>query len=174
MQEKEVENPVLISNFEIDQGNNKVIVYINPKIYPLSLIKKSASSFEDKAWVAIDGNAEEEILVELRPKKGLNLELLAREFNNALLKDVRSELKTDNAPPALISKIKEVITNFVVEEEGRVSKQSILTLGAILAAFGLAGSVSGSHLCSTGTGTDGGGGEGGGGGGGCEGGGGCG
>src|SRR3989338_2066492 len=101
MQEKEVENPLLISNFEIHKKNNTVILYINPKIFTTSIVGKTASLFKEKAWVAIDGN-EDEIFVELKPKQNADLELLAREFNNELLEQSTKEIKIDAKSDALI------------------------------------------------------------------------
>ena len=146
MQEKEVENPLLISNFEIHKKNNTVILYINPKIFTTSIVGKTASLFKEKAWVAIDGN-EDEIFVELKPKQNADLELLAREFNNELLGQSTKEIKIDAKSDALISKIKAVVAEFVKEEQGKISKQSIVTIGAILATLGLSGIVSASHTC---------------------------
>lgn len=146
MQEKEVDNPLLISNFEVYKSRNKVVLYINSKIFPISIINKTASLFKEKAWVAIDGN-EDEILVELKPKQEIDLELLAREFNNELLKQSTKDINVGIKSNALLSKIKEVVAEFVREEQGRISKQSILTIGTILTTLGLAEIVSASHAC---------------------------
>lgn len=65
-----------------------------------------------------------------------------------------------------------MVAEFVREEQGKISKQSIITIGAILATLGLAGSVEASHNCpqpeppywaqpGDGGGCDGGGGDGG-------------
>ena len=145
MQEKEGENPAIMSNFEIFKSN-KVIVHVNPKIFPVSVENKTASLFRERAWVAIDGN-EEDILVEIRPKQTADLELLARKFNNELLEQSTKEIKIDTKSDALISKIRAVVAEFVKEEQGKISKQSIVTIGAILATLGLTGIVSASHLC---------------------------
>ena len=175
MQEKEAENPAIMSNFEIYKSKNKVILYINQKIFPISIVNKTASLFREKAWVTIDSN-EDEILNELKSKQNVDLESLAREFNNELLNQTKNEIKIDNKPDALLSRIKEVVAEFVREEQGRISKQSIITIGTILATLGLAEIASASHACpapepSSWDWGGGGGGEGGGGGG-CEGGGG--
>ena len=146
MQEKEVENPILVSNFEIYKSKNKVILYINPKIFPISIVNKTASLFREKAWVTIDSN-EDEILIELKSKQNVDLEKLAREFNNELLNQTKNEIKIDNKSDALLSRIKEVVVQFVREEQGRISKQSILTIGAILATLGLAEIGNASHAC---------------------------
>lgn len=73
-------------NFEIHKKERCVMVSINPKIYPPDVIFSAAYVFLDKAYLLIDGDPEEEIVVELKPKdeKG-SLETLGREFNNELL-----------------------------------------------------------------------------------------
>lgn len=147
MQEKEVEGPFIISNFEVYKSKNKVVLYINTKIFPISMINKTASLFKEKAWVAIDGD-EDEILVELKPKIETDLELLAREFNNELLNQTKNEIRVDTKSEALLSKIKDVVAEFVREEQGKISKQSIITIGAILATLGLAEIVNASHACA--------------------------
>ena len=156
MDKKEGENPVIISNFEIYKSKNKVVLYINPKIFPVSIINKTASLFKDNAWITIDGH-EDEILVELRPRNNDDLELLARKFNNELLEQSTNEIKTDNKSNALLSRVKEVVAEFIREEQGRISKQSILTISTILATLGLAGIASASHFCGDSDGSDGGG-----------------
>ncbi len=73
-------------NFEIHKSENCIIVSINPKIYPLDVIYSAAYVFLDRAYVLIDGDPEEEIIIELKSKTGKeNLETLGREFNNELL-----------------------------------------------------------------------------------------
>ena len=146
MKEKEVENPVIISNFEINKKNNAVVIFINPKIFPVSIVNKSAIFFKEKSWIVIDSN-DDEILVELKPKQDVDLEILAREFNNKLLEESTKDIKVDAKSNALVSKIKEVVTQFITEEQGKVSKQSILVVASILASLGLSGIVSASHLC---------------------------
>jgi len=167
MQEKEGEDSKIVSNFEINESKNKVIIFINPKIFPVSLVNKTASMFKEDNWVTVDGDTEDELLVELRPKKDMVLELLAREFNNKLLENSTKEVKVKEENPALLTKIKKVVQEFVQEEQGRVSKQSIVTIGALLAGLGLASInsevVSASHLCGGGDGESGGSGDSGGG-----------
>lgn len=147
MAEKEGDSPLIISNFEVNKPKNKVVIYINKRIFPVSSVKEAAFLFKDKSWVALEEN-ENEILVELKPKSEIDLELLAREFNNELLSQSTKEIKKiDAKPDDFISRIKEVVSEFISEEQGRISKQSILTIGTILTTLGLAGAASASHLC---------------------------
>lgn len=75
-----------VDNLEIHKGKDSVIISVNPKIYPLDIIFSAAYIFIDKVYVIVDGDLEEEILVQLRPKdKNANLEILGREFNNELI-----------------------------------------------------------------------------------------
>ena len=75
-----------IDNLEIDKQKGIVVISVNPKIYPLDVIFSAAYIFLDKAYVLIDGDPEEEIIVKMKAKdKSLNLEELGREFNNELI-----------------------------------------------------------------------------------------
>jgi len=75
-----------ISNVELDRKNKFFIVSVNPKIYPLEVIYSAAYVFLDKAYVLIDGNPDEEIFVQMKPKdKKEDLERLGNEFNNELV-----------------------------------------------------------------------------------------
>lgn len=154
MDEKEGEVSRIISNFEINEGKNKVIVFINPKIFPVPLVNKAASLFKENCWVTVDGDVQDEMLVELRPKKEYDLETLGREFNNQLLEISTEGVKVDDENPALLAKVRKVIKEFVLEEKGRISKQSIVAIGALLAGIGLVGlnveNVTASHLCNPG------------------------
>ena len=76
----------LVGNLEIHNKEKYVIVSVSPKIYPLDVIYSAAYVMLDKAYIILSGNADKEVLVELRYQKGEgNLELLGREFNNSLI-----------------------------------------------------------------------------------------
>lgn len=87
-------NPSPIDNIEINSEEKYVLVSINPKIYPLEVVYSAAYTFIDRAYVILDGNVSEEILVELRPKSGLELEILGREFNNELVNYAASAVQS--------------------------------------------------------------------------------
>jgi len=73
-------------NLEICTKDGVVTVSVNPKIYPLDVIYSAAYVFLDRAYIIIDGDPDEEIVIEFRPKdKGSDLESLGNEFNNELL-----------------------------------------------------------------------------------------
>ncbi|MCD6215910.1 MAG: hypothetical protein J7J92_02440 [Candidatus Aenigmarchaeota archaeon] len=73
----------VINNMEIHTDH--VLVSVNPKIFPMEIIRGASYIVTDEAYVVISGNPNEEIIVELRPKKNQDLETLGREFNNELL-----------------------------------------------------------------------------------------
>ncbi|MBU4069703.1 MAG: hypothetical protein KJ646_01865 [Nanoarchaeota archaeon] len=75
----------------IEIKEDKVLVSINPLIYPLEVIYSVAYIFIDKTYVLLEGDIEKEIIVELRLKKTEScerkqeLEKIGREFLNELL-----------------------------------------------------------------------------------------
>lgn len=73
----------VIDNLEIHSDH--VIVSVNPKIYNLDIIYSAAYVLMDKAYIVIDGDPEEEIIVEIRAKGKNNNEELGRDFNNELI-----------------------------------------------------------------------------------------
>ncbi|MBD3202663.1 His-Xaa-Ser system protein HxsD [Candidatus Woesearchaeota archaeon] len=86
MAKKKSEQVKIISNLEIYPKEKYVIVSVNPKIYPMDVVYSASYVFLDKAYLILDGDPEEEIIVELRPKKkDQEIEILGREFNNELL-----------------------------------------------------------------------------------------
>ena len=71
-------------NFEIKEDS--VIISVNPKLYPIDVIFSAAYIFTDKNYIVLDGNPEEEVLVEIRPKEKMEgMEKIANEFNNELI-----------------------------------------------------------------------------------------
>ena len=73
-----------MENFEIKDGS--AFVSVNPKIYPLDAIFSAAYMFTDKNYIVLDGNPEEEIIVEIKPKENAaDAEKAAMEFNNELI-----------------------------------------------------------------------------------------
>ena len=97
MEDKEVkQNVKLIDNLEINKEKNFVIVSVNPKMHSLDVIYASAHSFINDAYVVIDGNPDEFVLVKLSPfKDDCDLENLGREFNNALIDYSASKIKSE-------------------------------------------------------------------------------
>jgi len=79
-----VEDESILNNIEVYK--DFVLVSVNPKLYPLSVVYAAAYALLDKVHVIIDGNPETEILVELRAKdKGQDLKELGYLFNDELV-----------------------------------------------------------------------------------------
>lgn len=74
-------------NLEIDEPGQSLVVKVNPRFYPLEVIYSAAYALLDRAYVTLDGDPQQEILVKMRPVQpsGADLERLGREFNNELL-----------------------------------------------------------------------------------------
>jgi len=82
MEEKEVS---IQGNLEMNKEENYITISVNPKIYPLEFIMSSAYIFLDSCYVLVDGDPQEEIIVEIRPKNNESLEEIGRKFNNELI-----------------------------------------------------------------------------------------
>jgi His-Xaa-Ser system protein HxsD len=75
-----------VDNIEVNKSKGNVIISVNPKVYGLDTIFSAAYIFIDNAYVIVDGDPNEEIIVQLRAKdKKMDLEKLGREFNNELI-----------------------------------------------------------------------------------------
>jgi len=97
-------------NLEINKKDGYVMVSVNPKIYPLDVVLSSGYVFTEKAYVLIDGDPEEEIIVELRPKNKEDVESLGREFNNELVNYATyavQTLKNERMREAIINRVLE-------------------------------------------------------------------
>jgi His-Xaa-Ser system protein HxsD len=67
---------------------SKMVFKIDPKIYPLEVVKAAAYAFVNRAYVDIGGNAKRKILVTLTDKENSGrkeLERIAGDFKNELL-----------------------------------------------------------------------------------------
>ena len=76
------------THFEVNVGLNIISVYINPKIFPISVIMQTAYNFIDKAMIIVDGDPQKYISVTLKFNDRLDkklLELIGKEFNNELV-----------------------------------------------------------------------------------------
>ena len=76
-----------IDNLEINERDGFALVRLNPKVYPIDVVYSASYSFLEKAYIILDGDAENEIVVRVRPKaRAESVEAVARAFNNELLK----------------------------------------------------------------------------------------
>ena len=79
-----IEEESILDNIETHK--NFIIISINPKLYPLSVIYSAAYALLDKAHAIVDGDPTTEILVELRPKEeDQDLKELGYLFNDELI-----------------------------------------------------------------------------------------
>jgi len=75
-----------IDNLEINKSKNYVAISVNPRIYSMSMIFSAAYVFIDKAYVIVDGDPSERIVVQLKAKnRGIDLENLGRSFLTELV-----------------------------------------------------------------------------------------
>ncbi|MEM5793012.1 MAG: hypothetical protein QXY45_01460 [Candidatus Aenigmatarchaeota archaeon] len=81
----------MVDNLEIHP--DKVIVSVNPKFYSLDVVYSSIYTFLDNCYCKIDGDPNEEILVELKPKEKDDPEILGRKFNNELINYAALEIR---------------------------------------------------------------------------------
>ncbi|MFH1641593.1 MAG: hypothetical protein ABIC04_01705 [Nanoarchaeota archaeon] len=78
-----MKKPETISNMELHKDH--LLLSINPKIFPLDIVYSAAYTLLDKAYIVLDGDPEEEIIAEIRPKTKTDLQKLGDEFNNELI-----------------------------------------------------------------------------------------
>ena len=106
-------------NMEINKKEGFVMVSVNPKIYPLDVVLSSAYIFTEKNYVLVDGDPEEEFVVEIRPKdKKVDLGVLGKEFNNELINYASyavQVIKNDQFRTAMINRV--LLTNSEQKEE---------------------------------------------------------
>ena len=73
----------MVDNLELHP--DKVLVSVNPKFYNLDVVYSSLYNFLEDCYCKVNGDPDEEIMVELKPKKKGDMEKLGREFNNELV-----------------------------------------------------------------------------------------
>ncbi|UZE93296.1 MAG: His-Xaa-Ser system protein HxsD [Candidatus Nealsonbacteria bacterium] len=85
---------------KIHKSENKIIVSVNPKLYPLQALYGAAYVFLDRAYIFLDGDPKKEVYVSLKGKKKLTkkeIRALADEFLNELLNyNLRCQISKDN------------------------------------------------------------------------------
>ena len=74
-----------MENVELFKGKNLALVSVNPKVYSLGVVFAAAYVLLEKAFVVIDGDPGDQIVVSLEPKKGKDIETLATDFNEQLI-----------------------------------------------------------------------------------------
>jgi len=85
---------------EINLKKNQAIFCLDTKIYSLEVVYSTSNNFLDRAYVFLDGDPAEEIIVSLKGKEVLSkkqLEALKGEFGNELLNCLlRAEVTKNN------------------------------------------------------------------------------
>ena len=78
----------IIIDGNLEMHGDFALLALNPQIFPLSLIYAASSPLLEQAYFVVDGDPSEEIVVELRPKDGTELQLVGRELGNQLIKEL--------------------------------------------------------------------------------------
>lgn len=85
---------------KIHKSENKIIVFLNPKLYPLQALYGAAYVFLDRAYIYLDGDPKKEVYLHLKGKKKLTdnqMKTLADEFLNELFNySFRYQIAKDN------------------------------------------------------------------------------
>ncbi len=89
-----------MSKTSINKSKNKIVISVDPNLYPLKSIYGAAYVFLDRAYIFLDGEVKKEIYVHLKGKKRLTdkeIKNLADEFLNELLNySLRYQISKDN------------------------------------------------------------------------------
>ena len=115
-------------NLEINKKECCVLVSVNPKIYPVDVVLSSAYVFTDSCYVLVDGDPNEEIIVELRPKdKKEDIEKIGRNFNNELVNYANyavQAIKNENLREAILNRV--LLTNSFERTEEAIEEDNYL------------------------------------------------
>ena len=107
-----------VDNIEVNKSKGNVIISVNPKVYGLDTIFSAAYIFIDNAYVIVDGDPNEEIIVQLRAKdKKTDLEKLGREFNNELINYSFYGIQTARSMPIRAAIIQRAFKTQISEPE---------------------------------------------------------
>jgi His-Xaa-Ser system protein HxsD len=110
-------------NIEVNKNKGNVIVSVNPKVYGLDTIFSAAYIFIDKAFVIVDGDPNEEIIVQLKAKnKKEDLEKLGREFNNELINYSFYNIQTIKNMPIRAAIVQRAFKTHIGEAEENLEK----------------------------------------------------
>lgn len=121
---------------EIYPKENQITFWLNTKTYPLEAIYSTAYVFLDRAYIYLDGDPTQEIVVSLKGKEKLNkkqLEGLEGEFQNELLNYLlRVEIARHNqkireyiVAAALISSLPADLLTKSFQKEGEIAAKDI-------------------------------------------------
>lgn len=112
-----------IDNLEVNKGKSNVIISVNPKVYGLDTIFSAAYIFIDKAYVIVDGDPNEEIIVQLKAKdKKIDLEKLGRDFNNELINYSFYAVQTARSMPIRAAIVQRAFKTSIGEPENNTKE----------------------------------------------------
>lgn len=87
--------------------DKKFVWWFDPKIYPPDIIVSATQSFVNKAYVMIDGDLNERMVVKMIPKdKSTSLDVLKRDFDLKLKNELRA-VGIQISPDVVEEKVKE-------------------------------------------------------------------
>ncbi len=78
------------NNIKIDRKSRKVLVNVKSGFYPRETIEQTAKKFSDVCELAIKQN-DSDIIIALKPKRPVPLDILGYEFMNHVLADLKNE-----------------------------------------------------------------------------------
>lgn len=78
---------LFLMNYKTNLDNHSVEICVNTKIYSIGVIYSVSYLYTEDCYVMLDGDPNEEIIVELKPKsnQNQNFELMAQKFFNDLI-----------------------------------------------------------------------------------------
>lgn len=116
-----------MENFEIDMEKGTIVVSVNPKLYPLDIVFSAAYMFTEKCYVLLDGDPQQEILVELKPKlESADLKKVAMEFGNELINYASYDVQFKrNARLREVFLQRVMLTNITAPDNAGAASQSI-------------------------------------------------
>jgi len=89
-----------MEKIKINEKENKIVISVNSKLYPLEVIYAVAYVFLDRAYIYLDGNPKSEIFVSLKGKKKVTkkaLKEMGGDFLNELLNySLRNSISKSN------------------------------------------------------------------------------
>jgi His-Xaa-Ser system protein HxsD len=104
---------------KIDEEKGEIEIKLDPKLYSLDVIYSTAYVFLDKAYIKLDGNPEQEVIVQLKTKNKDNTEKLKNDFYNELLNYAfykRQTEKTGDIRKIILQKVLFTNDNNICEE----------------------------------------------------------
>ena len=130
-------NVFSVDNMTIDRSKGTVTVNVNSRIHSLDSVIAASYIFIDKAYVILDGEPGEEIVVRLNAKdKKADLLKLGRSFNNELINYSFYAVQTARTLPVRAAMIQRAF--LTQNEKGAEEKKSVKAKGYREDPYGIA------------------------------------